>query len=211
MQPSAPIISLQSCASHATVSRCLGSNLFLCDARELNLDSSLVQLRNLCIATAAGTPIVSDLDVQLAWGQRLVIEGPSGCGKSTFVKALCGLWPCSMTRERWPLAPQVFLLKLSTASSETRGSNLTHHHETLSSGPRLSGAVSGLHHLHLCCGECTGMLVAVPELRASFDCACQNIGLITQLLCNKLCTGGGDTSSTSPSPGLNPARADYIP
>ncbi|KAK9792728.1 hypothetical protein WJX73_009408 [Symbiochloris irregularis] len=74
------------------------------------LDSHLVHLSNLSIATAAGVPVVSGLDLKLNWGQRLLIEGVSGCGKSTFVRALSGLGPCSMTRERWPSPSQVAVI-----------------------------------------------------------------------------------------------------
>jgi len=37
-----------------------------------------------------GTPIVSDLDVELKPGEKVLLVGPNGCGKSTLIKAIIG-------------------------------------------------------------------------------------------------------------------------
>ena len=40
-----------------------------------------------------GTPIVDDLQLDLAGGDRLAVTGASGSGKSTLFRGLAGLWP----------------------------------------------------------------------------------------------------------------------
>ena len=37
------------------------------------------------------TPVLQDIDLQVAEGEVLVILGPSGCGKSTLLRCLNGL------------------------------------------------------------------------------------------------------------------------
>src|SRR5205823_3986138 len=38
-----------------------------------------------------GTPVLTDLDVELRAGRRLALVGPNGAGKSTFIKSILGL------------------------------------------------------------------------------------------------------------------------
>ena len=38
-----------------------------------------------------GTPVLTDLDVELLAGRRLALVGPNGAGKSTFIKSILGL------------------------------------------------------------------------------------------------------------------------
>ena len=40
-----------------------------------------------------GSPVLCDLNLQLAEGEFLALLGPSGCGKSTLLKAIAGIVP----------------------------------------------------------------------------------------------------------------------
>ncbi len=40
-----------------------------------------------------GTPVLTDVDLTLAGGQRLALVGPNGAGKSTLIKSILGLVP----------------------------------------------------------------------------------------------------------------------
>ena len=51
---------------------------------------SNVHLRKLCI-NRGNNEIISDLDLQIAPGEFLVLLGPSGCGKSTLLHSIAGL------------------------------------------------------------------------------------------------------------------------
>jgi vitamin B12/bleomycin/antimicrobial peptide transport system ATP-binding/permease protein len=50
-------------------------------------------LRNLTVLTPnLGRTLVRNLNLQLPWGQHLLIVGPSGVGKSSLLRAIAGLW-----------------------------------------------------------------------------------------------------------------------
>ena len=55
--------------------------------------TSLLQVRDLSIAFGRKAPVVRDLDLDLAAGQRLGIIGESGSGKTVTVLAIMGLLP----------------------------------------------------------------------------------------------------------------------
>jgi putative ATP-binding cassette transporter len=40
-----------------------------------------------------GQPLLTDLDLNLAGGDSLLVKGPSGSGKTTLLRSLAGLWP----------------------------------------------------------------------------------------------------------------------
>ena len=40
-----------------------------------------------------GRPLLTDLDLDLAGGESLLVKGPSGSGKTTLLRSLAGLWP----------------------------------------------------------------------------------------------------------------------
>ena len=40
-----------------------------------------------------GQPLLTDLDLNLAGGESLLVKGPSGSGKTTLLRSLAGLWP----------------------------------------------------------------------------------------------------------------------
>lgn len=46
----------------------------------------------------SGTPVISELTLDIAPGEILVLTGPSGCGKSTVLRALAGLLPARSGR-----------------------------------------------------------------------------------------------------------------
>jgi vitamin B12/bleomycin/antimicrobial peptide transport system ATP-binding/permease protein len=40
-----------------------------------------------------GQPLLTNLDLNLAGGESLLVKGPSGSGKTTLLRSLAGLWP----------------------------------------------------------------------------------------------------------------------
>lgn len=52
-----------------------------------------LQLRDISVTLDDGTVVVSEADVKIAPGERVLFVGESGSGKSTLVRAIAGLWP----------------------------------------------------------------------------------------------------------------------
>jgi vitamin B12/bleomycin/antimicrobial peptide transport system ATP-binding/permease protein len=50
-------------------------------------------IRDLDVRLPDGRAILTDLDLDIAGGQALVVKGPSGSGKTTLLRTLAGLWP----------------------------------------------------------------------------------------------------------------------
>jgi vitamin B12/bleomycin/antimicrobial peptide transport system ATP-binding/permease protein len=50
-------------------------------------------IRDLDVRLPDGRPLLTDLDLDLAAGEALVVKGPSGSGKTTLLRSLAGLWP----------------------------------------------------------------------------------------------------------------------
>ena len=50
-------------------------------------------LQDVEVALPNGRVLLSDVDVAIEPGQRVVIQGPSGSGKTTLFRVLAGLWP----------------------------------------------------------------------------------------------------------------------
>jgi vitamin B12/bleomycin/antimicrobial peptide transport system ATP-binding/permease protein len=50
-------------------------------------------IRDLDVGLPDGRSILTDLDLDIAGGQSLVVKGPSGSGKTTLLRTLAGLWP----------------------------------------------------------------------------------------------------------------------
>jgi len=49
--------------------------------------------RNLEVAFANGTTVITDASAEIRQGERVLIQGESGTGKSTLFRAVAGLWP----------------------------------------------------------------------------------------------------------------------
>jgi putative ATP-binding cassette transporter len=50
-------------------------------------------VRDLDVRLPDGQPLLTDLDLDLAGGESLLVRGPSGSGKTTLLRSLAGLWP----------------------------------------------------------------------------------------------------------------------
>jgi putative ATP-binding cassette transporter len=58
------------------------------DEREAGLG-----IRDLTVRRPDGWALLTELDLDLAGGESLVVKGPSGSGKTTLLRSLAGLWP----------------------------------------------------------------------------------------------------------------------
>src|SRR5262249_12150670 len=61
------------------------------DARDP--DGAALRLRDVSVTLNDGTAVVSETDVAIKPGERVLVAGESGSGKSTLVRAIAGLWP----------------------------------------------------------------------------------------------------------------------
>ncbi len=52
-----------------------------------------LDIDDLTISLPDGRPLLTDLDLDLAPGDSLLVQGPSGSGKTTLLRSLAGLWP----------------------------------------------------------------------------------------------------------------------
>jgi vitamin B12/bleomycin/antimicrobial peptide transport system ATP-binding/permease protein len=50
-------------------------------------------IRDLDVGLPDGRSILTDLDLDIAGGESLLVKGPSGSGKTTLLRSLAGLWP----------------------------------------------------------------------------------------------------------------------
>jgi putative ATP-binding cassette transporter len=55
--------------------------------------AAALRLRNVSVTLNDGTAVISDAEVVIKPGERVLIAGESGTGKSTLVRAIAGLWP----------------------------------------------------------------------------------------------------------------------
>ncbi|OEU21697.1 hypothetical protein FRACYDRAFT_231840 [Fragilariopsis cylindrus CCMP1102] len=55
--------------------------------------AAALSIRNLCLSTPdQNRTLIHSLDLELKWGQQLLIVGQSGIGKSSLLRAIAGLW-----------------------------------------------------------------------------------------------------------------------
>jgi putative ATP-binding cassette transporter len=65
--------------------------------------SSGLAVRDLDVRLPDGRALLTDLDLDIAGGDSLLVRGPSGSGKTTLLRSLAGLWPyVNGTTERPP-------------------------------------------------------------------------------------------------------------
>ncbi|KAJ2859844.1 hypothetical protein GGI22_002872 [Coemansia erecta] len=83
------------------------------DARPQPGPDGKILIESLTVSTPSGTPLVCDLDLEIAAGESLMITGPNGAGKTSILRTLCGLWQPGKGCVRVPYAngaPSVFFL-----------------------------------------------------------------------------------------------------
>ncbi|WP_144434564.1 ATP-binding cassette domain-containing protein, partial [Pseudomonas syringae] len=68
-----------------------------------------LDLRNLGLSIAGGRQLLSEADLHIAAGERVMLSGRSGSGKSSLLRALGGLWPHGSGQIRLPAEPALFL------------------------------------------------------------------------------------------------------
>ena len=64
-------------------------------------------VRDLDVRLPDGRPLLTNLDLDLASGESLLVKGPSGSGKTTLLRSLAGLWPYVSGTIARPLDGQV--------------------------------------------------------------------------------------------------------
>lgn len=82
----------------ATLDRLTGFTQAIAESRDLPeptvlTEGSRLALRDLSVSTPASAPLITNLNLEVAAGQPLLIRGPSGSGKTTLLRAIAGLWP----------------------------------------------------------------------------------------------------------------------
>lgn len=69
-----------------------------------------LKLNNLSVTLDDGTAVVSDAEVAIEPGERVLVAGESGTGKSTLVRAIAGLWPWGEGSVEFHKNGRVFML-----------------------------------------------------------------------------------------------------
>jgi putative ATP-binding cassette transporter len=69
-----------------------------------------LELRNLSVTLDDGSVVVNEAVVEIARGQRVLVEGESGAGKSTLVRAISGLWPWGSGEVLLQRGARIFLM-----------------------------------------------------------------------------------------------------
>lgn len=70
----------------------------------------LLRVNALRLHLPDGSPLLEDVELQLAPGQSMLITGPSGSGKSSLIRALAGIWPFGEGRVLLPIHARVLFL-----------------------------------------------------------------------------------------------------
>jgi len=66
-----------------------------------------IQLRDVTLRKQDGTPLVERANINVAPGERVLIEGKSGSGKSTLLRMLAGFWPWAEGNLAMPEASKI--------------------------------------------------------------------------------------------------------
>jgi putative ATP-binding cassette transporter len=69
-----------------------------------------VRAEHLSLALPSGRVIVSNADLAVGPGQRVLISGPTGSGKSTLFRALAGIWPFGTGKVEVPERARILFL-----------------------------------------------------------------------------------------------------
>jgi putative ATP-binding cassette transporter len=69
-----------------------------------------LKLNDLSVTLDDGTAVVSDAEVEIEPGERVLVAGESGTGKSTLVRAIAGLWPWGEGSVEFQKNGRVFML-----------------------------------------------------------------------------------------------------
>lgn len=77
---------------------------------DVRYEAESVRIDNLSITKPNGSALISNLNLQLKNGDRLLIKGPSGVGKSTLLRAVAGIWPYSSGSVTLPESKKVLFL-----------------------------------------------------------------------------------------------------
>jgi putative ATP-binding cassette transporter len=69
-----------------------------------------LSLRHVSIELPDSTPLIRNLDIDVAAGEAVLLMGPSGSGKTTLFRALAGFWPCASGRIELATGARLLLL-----------------------------------------------------------------------------------------------------
>lgn len=87
------------------------------------LDNTLA-LKGVCVKNNLDEILLKDININLCYGQSLIIQGPSGCGKSTLLRTICGIWPYATGHINMPKDSNDSILFLSQRPYLPEGSLL---------------------------------------------------------------------------------------
>jgi putative ATP-binding cassette transporter len=104
----------------SVVERLAGFDVALESARRRTADGDGIHLSEQPVAgltiddveldLPSGEALISDVNLQLKHGDRLLISGPSGVGKSTLLRAIAGIWPFGHGEIRIPADARILFL-----------------------------------------------------------------------------------------------------
>src|SRR6201984_820570 len=104
----------------SVVERLAGFDVALESARRRTADGEGIHLSEQPVAgltiddveldLPSGEALISDVNLQLKHGDRLLISGPSGVGKSTLLRAIAGIWPFGHGEIRIPADARILFL-----------------------------------------------------------------------------------------------------
>ena len=104
----------------SVVERLAGFDVALESARRRTADGEGIHLSEQPVAgltiddveldLPSGEALISDVNLQLKHGDRLLISGPSGVGKSTLLRAIAGIWPFGHGEIRMPADARILFL-----------------------------------------------------------------------------------------------------
>jgi putative ATP-binding cassette transporter len=73
-------------------------------------EGAALHLRNVAVTLDDGSAVVSEADVEIQPGEKVLVVGESGAGKSTLVRAMSGLWPWGAGEIQMKKGAKLFLM-----------------------------------------------------------------------------------------------------